>query len=418
MMQLFTRLQQSKLMNNLSWMMFAEVLSRLSRFVTLFVLAAYFSNSEYGLAMLALVIHEVLRVFTRLGTGAKIIQCRQNELLDTLQNAATLQWFAVLFIAIIQISIADWIAHYYQQALLADLLKLMALSHLFYPIVTVRIFEQHRENKLRYYGIATGLCIAFENLFIAALVYFGSDVFSVAYAKVAAALFWLILFIHLPTQLKCYRFQWSIQKQLTCFSTKTLVSELSRTLRFQADSLFAARLLSPELFGLYSFAKSAGWGISQSFSSAYLASLYPYLCDHVRTNTLSSSTKQRWRLNAFVCSLFIVQAIAAQFYVEWLFNERWAEAVNLVSILCLVAIPTLLIDQYGLVYRAMNKALFEMKIVLLCTAGLISAFVIVQPDSVYHIAYTVLATSLLWLGFMTIKPRKCLSHNTLKVQTI
>ena len=417
-MPIFRRLSDSKLIKNLSWMMFAEALSRVSRFVTLFVLAAHFSNSEYGLAMLALVIHEVLRVFTRLGTGAKIIQCQQNELLDTLQNAASLQWLAVLLIAFIQICIADWIATYYKQPLLGDLLRVMALAHLFYPVVTVRIFEQHRQSKLRYYGIASGLCIAFENLFIAALVFYGGDVFAVAYAKVAAALVWLGLFIHLPTQVKLYCWQRDIQKSLMAFSFKTLMSEMSRTLRFQADSLFAARILSPELFGLYSFAKSAGWGIGQSLSSAYLSSIYPHLCEQVRAKTLEQGKKQIWHLNAIVCSLFLVQAISAQFYVEWLFNERWSDAVNLVSILCLVSIPTLLIDQYGLVYRALNQTFFEMKIILFCTGLLIFCLMTLQPNTLYGIAYTVLGCSIIWCALMKLKPPKSIYPTLLRVKTI
>ena len=402
-------------------MMIAEVISRFSRIITLFVLAGSFSNSEYGLAMLALIIHELFRVFTRLGSGAKIIQCEDTELLDTLQNAATLQWFVVLTIAFSQVVLSDWIAQYYQQPLLADLLKLMAIAHIFYPIVTVRIFEQQRQNKLRFYGIASGCCIAFENLFIAIYVYFESSIFAIAYAKIAASVLWVCLFYRLPSDLITYRCQWKVLKQTIEFSSKTFISELSRTLRFQVDSLFAARLLSPELFGLYSFAKSAGLGIAQSITIAYTTTLYPYLCHKFRSNSQGRANtfkRHAWPLSLFVCSLFILQAISAQFYVEWLFDTRWKDATNLVSLLCIAAIPNLLIDHKGLIHRAKNNPLFETKIISLCTVSLIVSIMLIRPVTTLETGITVVSCSALWCLLLVFKPKHRCYPALLRAQAI
>jgi len=407
--------------HNFSWMMIAELLSRVSRIITLFVLAANFTNSEYGLAMLALIIHELFRVFARLGSGVKIIQCDDNELLDTLQNAASLQWFVVLAIAVSQIVLADLIAYYYQQPVLADLLKYMAIAHIFYPIVTVRIFEQHRQNKLRFYGIASGCCIAFENLFIALYIYIEPSIFAIAYAKIAAAILWVCLFYRLPSELITYRCQWVILKQAISFSSKTFISELSRTLRFQADSLFAARLLSPELFGLYSFAKSAGLGIAQSITVAYTTTLYPYLCQQFRSKSQTRKNTFKghaWPFSLFVCTLFILQALAAQFYVEWLFDKRWEEATNLVSLLCMAAIPTLLVDHKGLIHRAQNNPFIETKIIMICTASLIGGIMLMQPNTVFKTAITVVMCSILWCIFLLFNPKKRHYPALLRAQAI
>jgi len=382
-------------------MIIAEGLSRVSRFVTLFVLAAHFSNTEYGLVMLALVIHELFRVFTKLGTGAKIIQCAPDVLNTTLRNAATLQWLVAILTTTIQILSANWIAYFYSMPELSDMLKIMALAHLCYPIVSVRIFEQYRLNQLRYYGIASGCCIAFENLLVAGIIFLEVTVFAVAYAKVAAAIFWVVLFYRLPSQLTSYRWEWSVQKELISFSIKTLTSELSRMLRFQADSLIAGRLLPPDLFGLYSFAKSAGQGIAQSLSQAYLSALYPFICKDLRqTSGVISHSKSAWQITLIICFLFLVQAFAASFYVEWLFDERWKEATTLASLLCLIAIPTLLIDHHSLILRAQNNPFQEMKVVMTCTIILITGFLLIQPLTVYQVGLTGLACSFTWCLFL------------------
>jgi len=317
--------------------------------------------------------------------------------------------------------LADLIAYYYQQPVLADLLKFMAIAHIFYPIVTVRIFEQQRQNKLRFYGIASGCCIAFENLFIAMYVYIAPSIFAIAYAKIAAAVLWVCLFYRLPSELVTYRCQWRIIKQAISFSSKTFVSELSRTLRFQADSLFAARLLSPELFGLYSFAKSAGLGIAQSITIAYTTTLYPYLCQQFRSKSLKRTNtfkRHAWPFSLIVCALFILQALAAQFYVEWLFDSRWKEATNLVSLLCIAAVPTLLVDHKGLIHRAQNNPFNETKIIIICTASLIGGIMFMQPNTVYETGFTVVICSFLWSVFLLFNPKKKHYPALLRAQAI
>lgn len=376
-------------------MMVAEVLSRLSRFVTLFVLAYTFTNADYGIAMLALVIHELFRVFTKLGTGAKIIQCRDEELTSTLENATSLQWLVAILTSLVQILSAELIASFYEMQALTDLLKIMALAHLFYPMVSTRIFEEQRKNRLRYYGIASGICIAFENLFIALLVALSASVMSVAFAKVAAAIFWVILFYRLPTQLRAMRFDFECQKVLMAFSFKTLTSELSRMLRFQADSLIAGRLLSPEVFGVYSFAKSAGLGIAQTFSQAYLSALYPFMCKQARQTPEAKSSQTIWLFTGFIGMLFLCQAVAAQFYIEWLFAERWSAAVDIASVLCLIAIPTLLTDHLGLSYRAANRPATEAKIILTCTLSLCAGYLAIAPQTPMAVALVGLVMSII-----------------------
>lgn len=407
------RLTRLSLFKNLSWLLLSEGLGRLSRIATLFVLAACFSNADYGLAMLALVIHELFRVFTRLGTGAKIIQCDQAKLASTLQNAATLQWLVAIAVAVAQIALSSAIAAFYQQALLAELLQWMALAHLFYPMVSVRIFEQQRRNRFRYYGIASGACIAFENLSVAALVFLNGDIMMVALAKVAAAIFWVALFLPLPTAMRHCAWQWQEQKALIRFSFSTLFSELSRMLRFQADVLIAGRLLSPELLGLYSFAKSAGLGIAQSLSQAYLSALYPHLCERVRaakqaqahSQTQAQTAKGLHKFSLAFAGMLTLQAAAALVYVDVLFAERWQQAASLTALLCLVAVPNLLIDQIGLVLRAQDQAGKELMLIFAGTVLVVISLLALQASSPQTMALGLLVSTSVFCVLALLLPR-------------
>lgn len=387
------------LLGNLSWMMVAEILSRLSRFVTLFVLAASFSSAQYGTVMLALLCHDLLRVFTRLGAGAKIIQCKDEVVMGVSANAATLQWAVAFLVAFSQILLAPVLAQFYGNPDLEVLLRTMAVAHVIYPMVTVKVFQLQRANRMRYFGIASGSCIAFENLLVALLVFLDANMMMVAYTKIAAAVFWVMLFY--PAVSSSVGLAWNnhIMKELLSFAGKVLGSELVKAFRGQADSLFAARLLSPELFGVYSFAKSASLGISQSFSTAYLSALYPYLCQQRRNNNWHKGLRYAAIATVVIMLGYLLQALLAPWYIELLFGDRWVEAISVAVLMCLAAIPVLFADTLSTLWRIQNKVGLELIYTAICAGLLAGALLLFQPQTCLHIVWLMLTVSVIWVVF-------------------
>ncbi len=409
------------LAEKIMWLLAAEGMSRLSRLVTLFVLASAFSAHDYGLAMLALVIHELLRVFTRLGIGARIIQCPAHQLPVLIRSAASLQWLLAISLSLLQIGFAELIAQFYKQPLLVEILRIMALSHLIYPLVAIRVFLLHRDNNMRYYGLASGTCITFENLFIAVLVFYGADVFAVAWAKVFAALFWVALFCRARNPFGGYRWDQTVIGDLCRFGSKTLGSELIRALRFQLDSLFAGRLLGPELFGLYSFAKSAGFGVVQSLSQAYITVLYPHLCQQQRSGRLEAALRQTLRLTLCVATGFTLIAGLAPWYVEALFGDRWQGAETLCQILILAAIPALIFDQLVLQFRIQGHAGRELTCYGLSMLMMASLLLVWASPSPILIALLTLISMILSIAFVYLlrmaNNKRVLKHLALSSKT-
>ncbi|MCG8669718.1 MAG: oligosaccharide flippase family protein, partial [Pseudomonadales bacterium] len=385
-----------QLASNVSWMMVSEGMARASRLVTLFVLASYFTNVHYGTVMLALVCHELFRILTRLGVGAKIIQCEEEQVDKLCANAILLQWGVNVFVAIVQYTTAGLLAQFYNNYDLAVLIQLMAISHLIYPLVTVKVFMLQRANRMRYYGIASGLCVAFENLFVAVGVFIYESILIVAFAKVAAALFWVVLFWQSSSKRVEPQYDANVMKGLVRDSLKIFGSEALKSFRWQADSLFAARLLSPEIFGIYSFAKSASIGIGQTLSSAYLSAVYPFLCQRRRTGNWVKELRLAYAVTALVCLGFIVQSQLAEWYIQLLFGNRWDTALLIASMLCLLAIPTLIADFVSTHLRARGDHGLDLVLMGCCSGTLALAFLIIQPASLTAIVNMQLAVGGIW----------------------
>ncbi|MBA55602.1 MAG: hypothetical protein CMK89_14200 [Pseudomonadales bacterium] len=392
------RFQFNALLGNLSWMMVAEILSRASRFLTLFVLAASFSSAQYGSIMLALMCHEILRVFTQLGAGAMVIQCHNQDLERISGNAMTLQWSIALTVATLQIMLAPQLASFYSNPDIESLLVTMAVAHVIYPLVSIKVFRLQRANRMRYFGIASGSCIAFENILVAALVYWDANLAMIAFSKVAAAAFWVMLFFRAESVRIRPTLDFSTLRQLLSFSSKVFGSELVRALRWQADSLFAARLLSPELFGVYSFAKSASLGISQSFSAAYIAGSYPYLSQQFRDGNWSRAVRLSMMVTSGILVVYMLQAILAPWYISFLFGDRWLQAVDVAQLMCLVAVPVLVADMLAMTWRVQRRVGLEFCYIALCSSLLLAAIAITMPATPLDMTVLVLAISGCWVG--------------------
>ena len=400
-MQVLNKFRQTnRLFQNTSWMMLSEGLSKISRIVTVIAMASLLAPFDYGIATLALACHELIRVFGRAGSGARVIQCAEHELERISRNASLLQWLVCGLITGLQMAFSSSIARFYQHPELAPLLSLMALTYLFYPMVSIKIFMLQRLNRMKYFGLANAACVSIDNLAIVLFLVMGHGVFAVAYAKVITACAWVLLFglAKVPTVRPGY--QADVFWPLAAYSGKIFGSETLRVLRTQADVLIAGRLLAPDLMGLYSFAKNAGVGLGQSLINAFLSGLYPYICEQIRQGNEQFAARRSLRYAFAISSVFVLQALAAPLYVTILFGDRWQGAAYLVSILCISAIPALLVDTRSFFYRANNRPSAETKLTLACVVVSLVAVLVVAPESPQALAWCTTLASLSWLFFI------------------
>jgi O-antigen/teichoic acid export membrane protein len=390
-------LKNNGLLHNLSWMLCSEMVAKISRIATVIVMAAYLNLIDYGLVTLAIALHELMRIFSRAGAGSKVIQCEEHELPRFASNASLLQWIVCLFLCSIQILSAPAIAAFYQLPQLSGLLTLMALSYIFYPMVSSKVFMLQRLNRMRYFGLASAVVLIIDNLAIVLFLVLGHGVLAVAYAKIISAFAWVTLFLWADCTRFRPKFHASTFKYLARYSVQIFTTDLLRMLRNQVDVLIAARLLPAEYFGLYSFAKNAGVGLAQSLINAFMSALYPYICKQLRQQPLQPVAKQSLKFAALTAIIFIIQAACALFYVQILFDVQWHSAGWLVSVLCLSSVSAIFIDTRGFFYRAQNNVISESKLMFFAVSCTALSIFIISPQTPMALALTTTLSSTLWL---------------------
>jgi O-antigen/teichoic acid export membrane protein len=389
--------ENKKLLDNTCWLVSTEIAAKISRLLVILALASSLEVVEYGTVMLALACHEIFKLILRSGAGAQIIQCSEKQLNKYAKNGALLQWVVCILLASIQAGLAPPIANFYDNPSLIPLISLMAVVYLFYPLVSIKVFLIQRQGNMQFYSIRNAICIVAENISIALFAILDCGIMSVVYGKWVFALLWIALFYSTPVQNFGVGFQWDVFLKLTKTSGQLLTTEVVRGLRMQSDMLIGARLLSPELYGLYSFAKSAGVGLSQSINNAFNTALYPYLCDKHRNSQLKHHIHRVYFFTFLVGTLFVIQALLVPFYVPILFDQVWQQNHMVVMVLCLAALPAVFVDTQCNILRARAQYQKELYVRLFCLIVSTLGMLAVQATTPKNFAFTILGCSAMWL---------------------
>lgn len=390
------------LLRNTSWLVGAEVVAKATRLLSIMAMAAFLVPVEYGAAMLALSIHEVIRLLLRSGTGAQIIRAKDCDLPDYLSNGLCIQWLLCIALCVVQLITAYATQWLFPEHDITTLVALMAFTYLVFPIVSTRAFLVQRDNRMALFSMISSCCIILENTTIAIALYFDAGLLSIVYAKWAFALLWLGAFSLVDTLPHKIGFKRDTFFYLLGSSTQLAAAEGLRSLRMNMDIFIGARLLSPELFGLYSFAKSAGIGLAMSISQAYITALYPYVCQQQKNAQTGNLNQKIMWVTAAVSAIFVCQSVLVPVYVPFLFSADWQASFTTTSLLCLIAITTVWSDTYSAMLRSKGLFKLETQQCAFCLIVSIIGVLAIAPQQPDTFALVLLLSSILWLVFPAI----------------
>jgi PST family polysaccharide transporter len=163
-----------------------------------------------------------------------------------------------------------------------------------------------------------------------------------------------------------------------------------------ADTFIAGKLMTPELFGFYIFAKNAGIGLSQSIGNVFSSALFPFLCKLQRKGTLLEQQRLIYFIATGVGLLFVGQALIVPLSLPIIFVAKWHSTIPVATMRCLVALPTVIVDTYCLFKRAKGAYTNETLTRLVCLLITVSMLVTFSPEQPMEFAIVLLLSSILW----------------------
>lgn len=384
---------QSVFLTNLGWLGVSEIFVRATRLITAIILARVMDPLLFGLAALVLTINELVRVFNRNGIGAKIVQCSEDELETICNTAYRLNFIFCVGLFIIQCAIAYPLATFYQSPELIPMLQVLSVTYLLMPFGMVQASLVQREQRLKTAALIDGGQVGIDNIITSFLAISGLGAWAIVLPKFLTSPIWVLGYRNAIYWRPNGPFiALGLWRDVLEFGRYYLSIEILKTARLNIDNMIIGRLLGMEALGLYYFARNAGLGFSLTLINAINSALYPNLCEvrHNQKELKKRFTKNLKHIALIAIPLITLQASLAYIYVPIVFGGQWIEAVPILTLLCLSAIPRPLAECASALVLATGKISIDFNWNVIMTLLFVASVYAASQFSLFTVASVVL----------------------------
>jgi len=326
----------ARIKSALFWRSGSQIISQMISWVVTLAVIRLLDPADYGLFAMTQVILNFATFLNGYGLVSALVQS------ETLDSHKLRQAFGIMLLlngglAIAQLLIAPWAADYYDQPMVANLLRVQALLYLSTPFISIpealmgRALDFRRPALVNLIAAAASAAVALTGALA------GWGVWTLVFAPMAG--FWVkaagyVLatgFRPIPS------FDFRGTGAMVAYGASLLGGQLFWIIQSQADIFIGGRMLDPHHLGLYAEALF----LTQIFVSKFIPPLndvaFPaYARMQKDPGRIAWSFCKAVRLLLLIsCPVYLGMAVTAQPLVETLFGQKWLEMAPLVSVLAL-----------------------------------------------------------------------------------
>ena len=389
----------SKFLRNMGWMGASRLLNRVTRLGATIALAQNLNPHDYGLAAIVLTTNEFVKVFTRNGIGARLVQCEESRLESLCDSAFSLNWLLFIGLFAGQCLFSFPIARIYEDQALILPICCIASTLLFMPFGIINASLLQREGRLKRRAIIDTCQVTTENVSSMVFALMGFGMWSIVLPRIIVSPFWIVMMLASHPwrpKLKVHRKHWG---ELSQFGRYVLGVELLNTLRSNLDYLIVGKFLSVEALGVYYFAFNAGIGLSLGLVQSVKTAILPHLCE-VRSSfeVFKARYYKSLRTIAMVfLPIVLLQSCLAPIYVPLVFGDKWTNAIPILILVCLSAIPRPFADAASQLLLAIDKPQWDMYWNVIFTVLFAGALFLGVQGGSYGVAIAVLLSHMICL---------------------
>lgn len=326
----------TRIRSALFWRSGSQIVSQMISWVVTLAVIRLLDPADYGLFAMTQVILNFATFLNGYGLVSALVQS------ETLDSHKLRQAFGIMLLlngglALVQLLIAPWAADYYDQPMVADLLRVQALLYLSTPFISIpeaimgRALDFRRPALVNLIAAAASAGVALTGALS------GWGVWTLVFAPMAG--FWVkaagyVLatgFRPIPS------FDFRGTGAMVGYGASLLGGQLFWIVQSQADIFIGGRALDPHQLGLYAEALF----LTQIFVSKFIPPLndvaFPaYARMQKDPGRIAWSFCKAVRLLLLIsCPVYLGMAVTAEPLVETLFGEKWLEMAPFVSVLAL-----------------------------------------------------------------------------------
>ena len=326
----------ARIKSALLWRSGSQIVSQMISWVVTLVVIRLLDPADYGLFAMTQVILNFATFLNGYGLVSALVQS------DTLDSHRLRQAFGMMLLlngglAVAQLLIAPVAADYYDQPLVADLLRVQALLYLTTPFISIpealmgRALDFRRPAVVNLIAAAASAAVALTGALL------GWGVWTLVFAPMAG--FWVkaVGYVLATGFRPIPSFDFRGTGAMVTYGASLLGGQLFWIVQSQADIFIGGRMLDPHELGLYAEALC----LTQIFVSKFIPPLndvaFPaYARMQKDPGRIAWSFCKAVRLLLLIsCPVYLGMAVTALPLVETLFGEKWLPMAPFVAILAL-----------------------------------------------------------------------------------
>ncbi|WP_119352641.1 lipopolysaccharide biosynthesis protein [Azohydromonas sediminis] len=392
-----------------AWILAGNTGTQVLSFLFGVLLARLLAPEDFGLLL-------SIQVFTGLagfiaggGMGLALVRSKSPTQADydivfTLQLGIGIAIYTFFFTA------APWFAHWYNEPLFIDLLRISALSFIYRPLVILSGNILYRQSRYRAQAVISVVTLVTSSTFSVGMALAGHGVWSLVWGGIAGTAVQIIIQFYLTRWKPGISLDIKRGRDLARYGFLVSANDIVHYVRDRTSIFLLSQSLGPASVGLY----NKGESLAKMPHSFITGSVYHVL---FRTMAAEQDNLDRCRY-LFFRSFLLVSVYATPFYIGllWLgeplvrgvYGAKWVEAAGPLFVLAL-AWPFWLFDNLsGAVLGAMNRLGQELKLQIAGLCVTLLAVLIALPYGIVGVAWAIVGAAAFSSVFMYRLALRCL----------
>lgn len=393
----------NRFVQNLGWLGASQLVNRVFRLATTVVTARVFTEEDFGLVALIMTVHQFILTFTATGLQEKIAQVPEDQLEECCNTVYWLNWFLNGGLFVLQCLAAFPIAWFYKNDRLILPICVLGLIYLIRAVSEVQSGLIQRQNRLQVFAISDAVGNMATNSLCVVMALTGFGFWAIVLPQILLAPIWNVI-INRSYPWKPGPFSLKGWREVFHFGKNIVGISLLSTIRENIDYLLVGKFLDLRELGLYYFAFNAGLGISLNILNVFNSALFPYLTSaQGNLERLKKYYFDGLKTMALISTpLILLQASLAPFYVPIVFGQQWTEAIPILVLICLSALPRPFYSAASRLLWAIDRPDLDFRLNVIFSVILTSAITIgLFSAGSIGVAWAVLLTHLIVLPIFT-----------------
>lgn len=347
---------QKRTIRSISWVGGTSAFVYLLSFIKGVILARLLTPEIFGLMSICMIVIRGVEIFTETGFGAALIH-RQNNFEEEKNTAFTLFVIRGFLIAFITISIAPFIAEYYEHELLDIIIKVIALTLIVNSFGNINIVKLQRDLNFRKLSYIEQINSVFGFVVVIGLAYYFRNVWALVIVHVASCLSGVILsYIFIPGKPRFY-LDFEIARKLFAYGKFITGLTIVIYVTMELDNLIIGKMLGLNVLGYYVLAYTLANLPATHFSKIVSRVLFPaYSKLQGNLPALQSAFLNVYKIVVIINTpITVVFIVLAPEIIRAIYGDKWLPASDALRILAIFGFFRSLSGLGGYMFNAVGK---------------------------------------------------------------